>query len=131
VQYRVLVVEDYKTTRRGIVEALRDDGLLPVEAANGLEALIYLSDGGLAEAIVLDLMMPAMDGWQFRRAQLRDPRLADIPVIVLSALEGRPLGGLAAAAALRKPIDLRLLVETVRAVCARTSRIRRQRLPFP
>jgi DNA-binding response OmpR family regulator len=66
-------------------------------------------------------MMPDMNGWQFRRAQQRDPWLADIPVIVVSALEGHPLKGLATAATLQKPTDLSILIETIRVVCARRS----------
>ena len=114
-----------------MIPALTSEGYAPVETANGIEALAYLNAGGPAEAIVLELLMPDMNGWEFRRAQLRDPWLADIPVIVLSALEGRPLSGLAAAATLRTPIDPRVLVETVRAVCAQGSRFRRQRVSFP
>lgn len=125
----ILIVEDYEPIRRGIVQALRRAGFWTVEAANGVDALAYLCEGGPAHAIVLDLVMPDMDGWQFRREQRRDPWLAEIPVVVLSALDGRPVTGLDAAATLRKPIELNVLVDTVRAVCAHPPRVRRRFLP--
>ena len=126
----ILIVEDYTAVLEGMVQALRDAEFLVVATVNGAEALAYLTDGGPADAIVLDLMMPFMDGWQFRRAQQSDPWLAEIPVIVLSALEGRPVAGLSAAKTLKKPIDLKTLVETVRAVCAESPRPRRRRFSF-
>jgi CheY-like chemotaxis protein len=63
-------------------------GWRPVTATNGLEALRLLKSGLPAKAILLDLMMPAMDGWEFRRAQRADPDLANIPVIVLTGIRG-------------------------------------------
>jgi CheY-like chemotaxis protein len=122
----ILIVEDYEPIRRGIAQALRLAGFPTVEAANGAAALTYLNDGGPAEAIVLDLVMPDMDGWQFRREQERDPWLADIPVIVLSGLDGRPLTGLTASVTLKKPVQPAVLVETVRSVCSDPARVRRR-----
>jgi CheY-like chemotaxis protein len=54
-------------------------------ASNGREALRMLRDGLRPSAIILDLMMPVMDGWDFRHEQLRDPTLKDIPVVVITA----------------------------------------------
>jgi CheY-like chemotaxis protein len=120
----ILIVENHTTAREGLALALEQEGFRTVQAANGVEALTYLSEGGPAELILLDLMMPDMDGWTFRRAQQRDPWLADIPIIVTSVLEGRPLGGLAAAASFRKPIDLDALIGTVHTLCADRERAR-------
>jgi CheY-like chemotaxis protein len=64
---------------------LMDDGYEVAHAANGREALELLHSQPEPSVILLDLMMPEMDGAQFREAQLRDPKLAQIPVIVLSA----------------------------------------------
>ena len=121
---RVLVVDDSPLSRDALVLALGGAGFDAVPAANGAEALAYLSDGHRVDVILLDLMMPVMDGWTFRRAQERDPWLADIPVIAVTVLEGRPLSGLGAVAAFRKPIDLGALIARVRAVCRRAPRLR-------
>ena len=74
----------------------------------------------MPSVILLDLAMPVMDGWTFRAEQRRDPRIASIPTIVLSASLGgdpRALDGLAPAAALTKPFDLDRLIETVQRLC--------------
>jgi len=82
---RLLFVEDDSAIRESLGEALQEDGFEVVAAANGREALEHLRNGARPSAILLDLMMPVMDGWDFRRAQLDDPSLRDIPVVVVSA----------------------------------------------
>ena len=67
--------------------------------------------------ILLDLMMPVMDGWEFRRQQKADPALAPVPVIVLSALDPARTANVDAAAFLKKPLDFDRLLELVRAHC--------------
>ncbi len=109
---RVLVIEDDRAIREAVAEVLATEGYEVGEAANGLE--------GLQEArthppslIVLDLMMPTMNGWQFREAQRQDPALADIPVIVVSAycdIEGPRLDE---AARFAKPFDVVTLLLAV------------------
>lgn len=81
----IMIVEDDVDIRRGIADALQFEGYQVVEAADGREALQKLRQYTRPAAIVLDLMMPGMNGWQFRDAQRDDPELADIPVIVASA----------------------------------------------
>lgn len=110
----ILVVEDEKDIREGVAEALREEGHEVREAGDGLEALQSLRSGPTPHAILLDLMMPRMDGWQFRAAQLGDPRLAGIPVLVVSAHGG----ALAAARYLAKPFDLGALLAAVDEVVA-------------
>src|SRR5206468_8707293 len=83
----VLVVDDDPNLVRLMSKFLKLEGLAPVPAANGQEALAYLRDGGDASVILLDLRMPVMDGWAFRIEQRRDPVLADIPIVILSGLE--------------------------------------------
>ena len=72
----VLIVEDERAARTGMEKILALAGYAPVSAANGQEALELLRSGVPASVILLDLIMPVMDGWAFRREQLRDPRLA-------------------------------------------------------
>jgi CheY-like chemotaxis protein len=104
----VLIVEDERAARLGMEEILHVAGYAPVCAPNGQEALDLLRSGVPARAILLDLMMPVMDGWAFRREQLRDPYLAHIPVIVLSALHHGWVEGVPPT--LPKPIDVRQLL---------------------
>jgi CheY-like chemotaxis protein len=67
--------------------------------------------------ILLDLMMPVMDGWQFRREQVRSPELAEIPVIVVSAAGRDRIAEIDADAYLTKPVDLEQLLERVSHYC--------------
>lgn len=71
--------------RFSLAEALVELGYAVDEASDGFEALERLRTVGRPSLILLDLTMPNMDGWAFRRLQLRDPDLASIPVVVLSA----------------------------------------------
>jgi CheY-like chemotaxis protein len=81
----VLLVEDDLDIAEAILDVLMDEGYEVAHATNGLEALDLLRSEPQPAVILLDLMMPEMDGPQFRAAQLRDPRLSQIPVVVLSA----------------------------------------------
>jgi len=81
----VLIVDDDASFRRALRERLETEGYSVVEAANGLAALGRLRDGLRPSVIVFDLMMPVMDGWDFRFWQLNDPDLRDIPVVLVTA----------------------------------------------
>jgi CheY-like chemotaxis protein len=81
----VLLVEDDADLREVMEEALRMKGFEVATAANGVEALQYLREGPLPAVILLDLMMPVMDGETFRKLQRDAPQWAEIPVCVLSA----------------------------------------------
>lgn len=107
----VLVVEDDPDIRDVLMEALDQAGFTVRSAANGAEALADLRAGHLPGVILLDLMMPVMDGWQFRAEQLKDTRLAGIPTMVISAggLQAIPPG----TSPLRKPFDLDQLVTEI------------------
>jgi len=113
----ILVVEDQRSVREGMVQALSYEGFVGIPAANGQEALDYLTSGGPAAVIVLDLAMPVMNGWTFRRRQRDDPRLAAIPTVVLTSLDPRPFDGDMPAAILQKPVDFRTLVALLDALC--------------
>jgi len=80
----VLVVDDVHATRVGLAELLRLRGFEVYEAANGREALDVLSEHPGICVVVLDLMMPQADGYWFREHQLRNPAVADVPVIVFT-----------------------------------------------
>ena len=80
---RVLVVEDGESTRQHIAGVLRREGYEIAEAVDGLEALRKVSAASF-DAIVLDLLMPNVNGWQFRQTQLRHPELAGIPTVIVT-----------------------------------------------
>ncbi len=82
----VLLVEDDLPIRDSLGEALAEEGFDVSTAGNGAEALERLRSGRRPSVIVLDLMMPVMDGWDFRQHQLGDPALKDIPVVIVSAV---------------------------------------------
>jgi len=121
VKRAVLVVEDHRVIREGLVQALAYEGFVGIPAANGQEALDYLKSGGHASVIVLDLTMPVMNGWKFRQEQQDDPRLADIPTIVLSGGDLRPPDGDTPAAILQKPVDFQALIALLKTFCDRES----------
>jgi two-component system chemotaxis response regulator CheY len=106
----VLVVDDESDIRQAVAEILSYEGYQVVDASDGAE--------GLAKArayhprlVLLDLMMPRMDGWEFRRAQQHDPEVSEIPVVVLSALGP---DSLEAEGYVGKPFDMDELVSAVR-----------------
>ena len=114
----ILVVDDDAAVVRPLARFLELEGFTPVTAANGLEALTYLRGGGDASVIVLDLRMPVMDGWAFRREQLRDPALAPIPVVVLTGADQDRVSELLAAATFQKPYHLADVTTAVRQLCS-------------
>jgi CheY-like chemotaxis protein len=82
---RILIVEDDFELRETIAATLADHGYTVESASDGRDAFERLSRGPLPDAILLDLMMPNMSGWQFRERQQAIPALAAIPTIVMSA----------------------------------------------
>ena len=107
----ILVVDDERDIRDTIAELLAEEGYAVEEAGDGAEALAKARDCHPV-MVLLDLMMPGMNGWEFRARQRGDPELAAIPVIVLSALGKVP--GVDAAAYLQKPFGLEDLLSAVR-----------------
>ena len=100
-----------------MAQLLTLEGYETVTAANGREALDYLHRWPNPHVILLDLMMPVMDGWEFHRRMEADPALAPVPVIVLSAVDQVRASDIRAAAFLKKPLDFDRLLELVRAYC--------------
>jgi CheY-like chemotaxis protein len=113
----VLIVEDDLDTREMLGRFLELEGYTVETAENGKRALERLGSGVGACVILLDLMMPVMDGWQFRQEQIRDAALADIPVIVVSAAGRERLEKIHANAYLSKPVDLDELLGCVTQFC--------------
>ena len=113
----MLIVEDDADLRDMMAQLLSLEGFQAHTVANGREALDYMLAGDFPEVILLDLMMPVMDGWEFRRQQQRDPGMAEVPVVVLSALDPARAGDLDAKAFLKKPLDFDRLLELVRQYC--------------
>jgi CheY-like chemotaxis protein len=115
---RVLVVEDDAELREMMAQMFAMEGFAPVEASDGLDALQKLHSGDpRPHVIVLDLMMPRLDGWGFVERQADDPSIADIPVIVVSAAPAHRLQTIAATAVFQKPLDYDRLIATVKAHC--------------
>ena len=81
----VLIIDDDLPVRTALKELFETEGYAVALAANGRAALNHLRKGLRPCAILLDLMMPVMDGWDFRNEQLADPALKDLPVVILTA----------------------------------------------
>ncbi len=82
----VLIVDDDADIRRSVAKVLHDEGYETVAAANGREAIDWIRSSELEPCVVLlDLMMPVMDGWQFLEHLARDRKLSPIPVVIMSA----------------------------------------------
>jgi CheY-like chemotaxis protein len=113
-------VEDEAAVRGMFREILVDAGHEVREAGNGKEALEVLDAGWRPDLILLDLLMPVMNGWQLRAAQRERPDLRDIPVVLVSGSPPRiqPIEAkaLQVAASLRKPVRAEVLVRTVEMV---------------
>lgn len=119
VQRRIFVVEDEPDLRATLAELLSLHGYDVACAANGVEALQLLRRGPVPNLIVLDLMMPVMDGWQFRAELDKYPVLAKIPVLLLSAHHElmSQADGLHVVGALTKPVALTSVIRAVRTLC--------------
>jgi CheY-like chemotaxis protein len=118
--HTVLVVEDEEDVRTAFTAYLQGAGYTVVEAVDGREALRLLRASPETFCLVLlDLFMPGMNGWQFRAEQLREPTLAAIPLVVISAAARTDLKAaeLGAVAHLQKPVDMNGLVSVVATYC--------------
>jgi CheY-like chemotaxis protein len=113
----IFIVEDDTDTREMLGRFLELEGYAVETAANGAQALQRLAGGARVNLILLDLMMPVMDGWQFRKEQIRRAELAEIPVIVVSAAGKDRIEKIDADAYLSKPVDLEELLERVTEYC--------------
>jgi CheY-like chemotaxis protein len=113
-------VDDHHDIREGLAEFFTDEGYTVLTAANGQEALEALERHPDACLILLDLTMPVMDGWEFRRRQRADPALASAPVLVLTGLrDDSRAAELDPVARITKPADLSHLARLVERYCRR------------
>lgn len=115
----VLVVDDDVDIRESLEMALGAHGYSAIMAEDGAEALATLRDGTRPCLILLDLMMPGMNGIEFRAAQTRERDLSEIPVVVITGAgkladdNTETLG----VEIMRKPIELKTLISTVKRYC--------------
>jgi CheY-like chemotaxis protein len=112
----ILVVEDDRDIRESLVEVLEDAGYRVSSAGDGRQALEVLEAAPERPALILlDLMMPVMNGFQFREEQLARPHLAEVPVLVITADANAKAraGILKAAGLLQKPVKIQPLLEHI------------------
>ena len=116
----ILLIEDDEDIRDVVADILEQNGYRVERAGDGADALLKLRAAAQPPKVIfLDLLMPMMDGATFRAEQLRDPRLAAIPVVVMSALADGPTRSrsLHPAEYLGKPIHAHELVAMARKMC--------------
>ena len=112
---KLLLVEDDRDLREALCQLLSDSGYDVVCAENGREALEYLVGAPPPCVVLLDLMMPVMNGWEFRAEQSKNQMISDIPVVVVTADGRADLKALALGVDdyLRKPIQIDRLLDVV------------------
>ncbi|HEX3476226.1 MAG TPA: response regulator [Kofleriaceae bacterium] len=107
----VLIVDDDPDLLDVTSFVIENEGMAVETARNGQEALALIGTGRLPALVLLDLMMPVMNGWEFLAAVANDPLLHELPVVVLTAAERAEVPG--ALAVLSKPMDLKELLRIV------------------
>ncbi len=114
----LLIVDDDRDIRETLQELLQDEGYEVATARSGDEGLTRARELR-PSMILLDLFMPGMDGVEFRRRQLGDDELAEIPVVLVSAAVGveERIAALGVAGHLEKPLDLKVLFKTIARYC--------------
>lgn len=114
----ILLAEDDEDLREAMVETLSDAGYTVEAVGNGRDALEWLEDTDHPpKLILLDLMMPIMDGWQFLEKREKAPKAASVPVVVLSASE-RFDSTNDTVLFMRKPVAVKPLLAIVASYCA-------------
>lgn len=118
----VLIVDDDRGICSSLSRILRMEGYETSSVEDGRQALDYLRSHPKPGLILLDLMMPNMNGWEFSKEQQKDPELAGIPVVIISAGGSevrRTAGSIPAVEYLEKPLDLDRLLQLVGTYCPR------------
>jgi two-component system response regulator MprA len=110
---KVLIVEDDVELQRALRSTLEDEGYRVECAADGEQALALLRSSSDDYVILLDLILPRLNGWEFRARQAEDARLAEYPVIVMSATSNLEEAAIDAADVLQKPVSITQLLATV------------------
>jgi CheY-like chemotaxis protein len=106
----ILIVEDDENVSEALCEILQHEGHITVRAGNGLEALDLLRHRPTPRLILLDLMMPVMNGWEFLGELRQSASFKRIPVVVVSAVDGDTPTGVPA---VKKPISVGALLRLV------------------
>ena len=116
---RIVIVDDDVDILESIAIVLAGAGYDARTASSGAEALDELRRDEPPCLILLDLMMPGMNGWQFRAEQMQDRALARVPTVVMTGFPAAAENAesLGAAACLKKPIELDRLLDTVARFC--------------
>jgi len=109
----ILLVDDDRDQRESLAEVLEQEGYRVSQATNGEAALAALRGGVAPAVIVLDMIMPVMNGWQFCEAQRADPALARIPVVVMTAAADLTRSKIEAAQILSKPLTTKRLLAAI------------------
>jgi len=123
-EIRLLLVEDDSSIRFALSDMLTDEGFDVTTVVNGRDALNELRQAPPPDVILLDLMMPVMDGWEFRVEQRADPQLASIPLLAMSADLSAKARAIAADGYIRKPIDFPDLLRQLHGAVGRAARQR-------
>ncbi|MGB7624366.1 MAG: response regulator [Terriglobia bacterium] len=115
----ILIIDDEPAVRDVLGEVLRGAGYEVSTASNGAEALSHMRNKGAPSLILLDLMMPVMNGWEFRSEQLKDPALCSVPTIILTTVANIMAEAklLQAAGYISKSTAYGSILELVRAFC--------------
>jgi chemosensory pili system protein ChpA (sensor histidine kinase/response regulator) len=113
----ILIVEDDAVAREGLTTLVQREGYRPVLAGDAQEAMTLLRGGLRPRLVLLDMILPAADGWHFFAERLRIPEIAGIPVVIMTGLGvASPEWALSLGAVdlLRKPFDINRLLAVVR-----------------
>ncbi len=109
---RILVIEDEPLLRKRIASILTEQGHDVEQAENGQQGIDRLQENGMPSLIILDMVMPTLNGWGFLDFQRNRAIYAEIPVVIISAYEGMALSA-KPQAYLSKPVDSKELLEKV------------------
>jgi CheY-like chemotaxis protein len=107
----ILIVDDDAAATDSLTDILTAEGYAVSSAKNGNEALQHLRGAPMPRLIILDLFMPEMDGWEFRREQLKDAKLRDIPVVVMTGAS--VYAGIDVNVIVHKPLDVARFISLI------------------
>ena len=116
-RHLIMVVDDDDDIRETLAGLLEDEGYHVAAFSTGQDALAALKRGVDPRVILLDLMMPLMDGAEFRREQLADPALKQIPVVLITAAGLERVQRSEFSEVLRKPLKIDRVLEVIAGYC--------------
>jgi CheY-like chemotaxis protein len=114
---RILIIDDDEEIRETLGELLSDEGFEVVEAGDGVDALALLAVEAHPHLILLDLMMPNMDGWKFHSELQKDSALASIPVVVMTAAGRSVISTIDVTDVIHKPFSLEEVMSVISRYC--------------